>query len=146
MGHIQLRCIDDWVDIVSELPRVLKLDRIWLGSNLGEGGEDFDSDETPFNFDYNWKDDAGSQVIGRAIKNLLLKTDEAMIDTTCAEIRRLMTEMRAALSIESDEQDRYHEELMGNYESMLMADQEEEWTSTSGEDEENESDNSDDSD
>ena len=134
ISHIHLLDNDSWVDIISELPRVLKLDRIRLGRNLSEGS---DPNATPFSFnEADSPEDARSKEISQAIKSLILKTDDAMLETTCSEIRRLLPELHAALLIEYEELENWHEEfgLSG----------EEEWISTSEEDEEEESDDSDD--
>ena len=134
MGQIRILDNEGWVDIISELPRVLKLDRIWLGRNFREGS---DPNARPFSFDEAmlWND-ARSAEISREIKSLILTTDDARLETTCSTIRRLLSELHAALSIEWEELEDFDHELWDDLEA--------EWFSTSEEDEGEEPDYSDD--
>ena len=133
MGHIHLSEDNSWVDIISEMPRVLKLDRIWLGRNLSEGP---DPDKRPLEFD-------GAIGIARTIESLILKTDDATLEATCSEIRRLLQELLEALRTRDEDEERYHQELFADHWHIASdedKDEEDEWASTSGEEGEEEDD------
>ena len=126
LTFIHIDAANGWVTIISELPRILKLNDVRLGHCLSEG---FGSQEYTWSLDLDPWVTRQSTETAREIQSLVLRTEEIHLEETCEEIRTLMWRLKEELVQQEEEDEAKMEEIIaqcGGYDAVWDEEEEEE--------------------